>query len=353
MLEVMYQDVNFPESTVGDEEMSMLAVEVRQGIPFFGKRGARRDAARAVADLRAREIARAERRITAEVRRIYAQLYSIDRERQALEAGGELLDMLAATVAARYSAGEAELEAQVKAQLEVSRLHERSSDLDAERAAAVAALNRLLDRPTDASVGTVPALPAVQPRGEPWETLALVHAPDLDVGTAAVAAAAQRLREAQKERPPDWFVGIGYSYRGDLDHLATLRVGVELPFWRGKRTGPRVQAAAAELDEARQELRDAQAMARAEVARLTAAWNRSEAQVQRYREAILPQSSTALDAARASYLAGRGDFSTVVEDFEMWLESNVQLASREAERFTTWAELELLLAPAAPAEEPR
>ncbi len=337
--------MNFPESTVGNAEMSMIGVEVRQTIPWFGKRGARRDAAHAAADLRAREIARAEREITAEVRRLYAQLYALDREHLAVEAAGELLDMLSATVAARYSAGEAELEAQVKVQLEVSRLHERRDDLQAERTAVVAMLNRLLGRPGDATLGTVSTLPVVQPPAAPWGTLAQVNSPDLDVRSAAVAAAGGRLREAQKERPPDWFVGAGYAYRGDLDHLAMLRVGVELPFWRGKSTKPRVQAAEFELDEARQELRDAEAAARADVTRLAAAWSRSETQVRRYREAILPQTSMALDAARASYLAGRGDFSTVVEDFQMWLESSVQLASREAERFTTWAELDLLLAP--------
>ena len=345
MLEVTYQDVNFPEYTVGGAEMSMIGVEVRQGIPFFGKRGARRDAARAVADLRGREILRAERQVTAEVRRLYAQVYALDQERVALEAARELLELLSTTVAGRYSAGQAELEAQVKVQLETSRLHERSDDLAAERAAVVATLNRLLDRPSAAMLGKVASLPAVQVPAEPWEAMALVNSPDLDVRAAAVTAAGQRLREAQKEQPPDFFVGAGYAYRGDLDHLGTIRVGTELPFWRGKRTKPLVRAAEFQLDEARQELRDSEAATRAEVARLTAAWTRAESQVRRYREAILPQSNLAFEAARASYLAGRGDFSTVVEDFGMWLESNVQLASREAERFTTWAELELLLAP--------
>ena len=39
---------------------------------------------------------------------------------------------------------------------------------------------------------------------------------------------------------------------------------------------------------------------------------------------------------------GRGDFSTVVEDFNLWLEARVQLARREADRFAAWAGLEAL-----------
>ena len=57
----------------------------------------------------------------------------------------------------------------------------------------------------------------------------------------------------------------------------------------------------------------------------------------------MPQTSAAVDAARSAYLAGRGDFSTVVEDFELWLEARTELARREADRFATWAELEAVL----------
>jgi outer membrane protein TolC len=65
--------------------------------------------------------------------------------------------------------------------------------------------------------------------------------------------------------------------------------------------------------------------------------------VSRYAQAIVPQSSLALDAARSSYLVGRADFSTVIEDFNLWLEARTALAERDADRFTTWAELQTLI----------
>src|SRR6185369_7535756 len=73
-----------------------------------------------------------------------------------------------------------------------------------------------------------------------------------------------------------------------------------------------------------------------------ARWSRAEQQNGRYREGILLQSGSVLDAARTSYLNGRGDFSTVAEDFNLWLDARLQLARREADRFTAWAELETL-----------
>ncbi len=75
-------------------------------------------------------------------------------------------------------------------------------------------------------------------------------------------------------------------------------------------------------------------------ANLEAEWARSSAQVPRYAQGIVPQSSLAFDAARSGYLAGRTDFSGVIEDFRLWLEARADLARREAERYTTWAGLE-------------
>src|SRR3972149_5302852 len=118
---------------------------------------------------------------------------------------------------------------------------------------------------------------------------------------------------------------------------------------RGQKGAPVPRPAGRELERARPELRAAQAMARAEAARLRAAWERAERQVRRYRQAIIPQTSAAIDAARFSSLAGRGDFSTVVEDFNFWLDARAQLAMREADRFMVWAELETLITPSAAA----
>ena len=82
-------------------------------------------------------------------------------------------------------------------------------------------------------------------------------------------------------------------------------------------------------------------------------WRRAASQVSRYAQAVVPQSGLALDAARSSYLAGRGDFSTVIDDFDGWLEARTGLARREAERFTTWAELEALVGSGGPADDGR
>ena len=343
---IVLQDMSFPKWTVGSDQMSMIGPEVEQEIPYPGKRAARRAAAGADASVRASELERLQREIAAQVRTLYARVWALDRERTDLTAARELLDMLAATAASRYSVGGSDQEAVLKAQLEVSRLAERLDDLAAERAAAVAALNRLLDRPGGAPLGTTAELPPPALPAQPWEALAVQASPDVAVGQAAVVAAEKRVAVARLDFKPDFVTGAGGGLRGGYDPSVTLRFGLVLPIWRKEKQRPLLRAAESELAAARADERDAEAAARASAAELAARWRRADRVVELYRQAIVPQSSAAVDAARASYLVGRGDFLTVVDDFNRWLDARVGLARREADRFATWAEVEALIAPA-------
>lgn len=353
MLELMLQDASFPKYTVGTMEMSMIGPEVRQALPFPGKRDARRAVARAEADIRLDELDQVRRQLVAQVRTLYARAYALDQERTTLGAARQLLDMLATTAATRYSVGDAEQEAVIKAQLEASRLEVRSDNLDAERATLVAALNRLLDRPGSATLAQVKALPTPVVPAQPWGDAVLGSSAEIAVRRAAVTAAERRVDVARLELKPDFTTGAAVGLRGGLDPVVTLRFGVELPFWRKDKQEPLLRAAEHDLEAARAELRDAESTARSEATRLHAEWVRSEKQIVRYRQALVPQSSAAIDTARSSYLAGRGDFLTVVEDFRMWLDARTELARREADRFVTWAELDALVGGGrAPVPEP-
>ena len=342
MVEAMLQDVGFPRDTVGREEMSMRGLEVRQGLPSPGKLRARRDVATAEVGVRERELDALRRTIAASVRLAFARIYALDRESASLGSARQLLDILTSTVPARYSAGEVEQEAVIKAQLELSRLHERLADIGADRAAMVSVIDRLLDRPGDSPLGEVVDLPEVVAPGGSWEELALAGSADIAVKKAAVAVAERRVALARTELKPDFKAAVTVGERGEFDPVVTLGLGVELPLWKRRKQLPMLRAAEAELEMARHELREAQAMARSEAARLEAQWQRAERVIHLYEQAIVPQTSSAIDAARAGYLAGRGDFSVVIEDFNLWLDARVELARRQADRYETWVELAAL-----------
>ncbi|MEO5987842.1 MAG: TolC family protein [Candidatus Eisenbacteria bacterium] len=353
MVELMMQDIDFPRWTVGEEDMSMIGPQITQGIPFPGKRGARRQVAIAEVRVREQDLELLRRVVARDIRSLYARLYAADREQQSLAYGHELLGVMAATVRDRYSAGVAEGEPMLKAQLVQARVAERIDDLAAERSGLVAAMNRLLDAPGDASIGEVTLLPVPLVPPMPWQDVALQGSVEVAKRRAEVQAAERKLRAAGLERWPDFVAGAGIGFRGEKDPAVTLRLGLDLPLWSGQNQTPMVRAAAQNLQATRESLRDAESAARAEATRLEADWTNAQHQVARYAEAIVPHSSLALDAARSGYLVGRTDFSTVVEDFDLWLKARTGQAAREAARYVTWAELQLLIAPPVPTDAKR
>lgn len=349
MVELMVQDVGAPWDPV--RPMSMGRVEWTQALPWPGKLGARRDAAAADADAGDATADGVARRVAMRVRVAYARIHAVDRELEAIDASRALLEALVAAASARYASGQGGMEAVVRARIESSRLDERQADATARRAAWVAALNGLLDRPPGTVLGRVAGLPDVSPDLDALEAVALEKAPEIAASRSAERAARRRLEAARLDARPDFLVGVGAGTTLDGEPVATLRLGIGLPVWRKGRTEPLIAAARAEVAAAGQGLRQSEVRIRSEFEELRAAWHRDQEQVRRYREAIVPQWAVAVEAARAAYLAGTGDFGTVVEDFRGWLDARAGLAAREADRFETWARIAMLAAPFAGAAE--
>jgi outer membrane protein TolC len=174
---------------------------------------------------------------------------------------------------------------------------------------------------------------------------------DVMVKAAQIGAAGAQLRATRLDLRPDFLLGMGIGFRGDFDPVASFRFGIELPIWQGRKQRPLIRAAEAELVRAQEEARDARAIARTMAVSLQAEWQRADEQVLRYTESFVPQTSLAFNAARLAYLGRRGDFSTVIEDFSLWLEARRGLAEREAERHVAWAAIQALFQPA-PSDAP-
>ena len=145
----------------------------------------------------------------------------------------------------------------------------------------------------------------------------------------------------KEELRPNWTVGGSFFWQGGADRVVSFTVGVDFPWRKERNQQPLIAASERELEAARFDLADTAAAMRAEAARLAVEIARAEDQIDRYRSGLLPQSSAALDAARASYLGGRGDFASVLDEFRRWTEIRVELARREASRFVARAQLDV------------
>jgi outer membrane protein, heavy metal efflux system len=348
MLEFEWKDGGFPAWTLGTDPMSMIGGTIRQPLVSKGRKTARRAEAAAEVGVRHAETDAAACDITMAVRTEYARLYAIDRERAILRDSGEMARLLAETAAARYASGSTDQATVLRAQVELTRFSERAVDLEAERATVVVAMNRLLNQPPDTPLGEVRDLPETVGQAGPIEgqaDLAASVAPEVSVRKAEVTAATERVAVMKADLRPNWTVGGSFFWQGGTNRVASVIVGVDWPWHKDRKQLPLIASSERELEAARLDLEDTAAGMRAEAARLGVEIKRSEDQIVRYRSGLLPQSSAALDAARASYLAGRGDFASVLDEFRRWTEIRIEIVRREASRFAARAQLDVLVNP--------
>ena len=349
MVEFEYRDAGFPKQTFGSDPMSMAGASVKQPLLSRGRKDARRAIAEAEIGQRHAETDALACDLTAAIREQYARLYVVDRTRSVLADAGEVAQLLSTTAASRYASGTSDQATVLRAQLEQTRLGERVTDLEGEREVLVATLNRLVGREPSEPFGEVVLLPEPPPLPTSFAGLpdrAANLSPEVTMRKTDAQVAARRVEAAQAELKPVWTVGGGYYWQGGFDRVVTFTVGVELPFRKKQKQLPLIEAARREVEASHEAIADAAAEARAEATRLLAEIRRAEAQMTRYRGGLLPQSSAALDATRASYLGGRGDFAAVVDEFRRWTEIRVELAKLEAARFAARGQLDVLVNPA-------
>ncbi len=347
MIEVEYQSFNFPRYTIGSDPTSMAGASIRQELLSGGRRSTRRAVAQAEAEQRAAEQRLMAADLVTEVRVQYARLYAIDREQEALADAGQLVRMLQATASARYAAGSTDQATVLRVQLEQTRLGQRVADLAAERLTVQAGINRLTNDPPDMAVGRVvdlppPALPA---EAASFAEQAVRQAPAIAVRQSELGVATRQVDAARAELKAAWSVGAGLFWQGGLDRMANFSVGVELPFWKKRKQLPMIASAESERRAAELELANTSIEVRAQATSLFAEYQNALDQIERYRGALLPQNSAALDATRASYLGGRGDFVSVLDEFRRWIDLRTELAGREADRYSAQARLAALLTP--------
>ena len=301
-----------------------LMVNVSQTIPLGGKRAARREEAKAMAEASRAGIATRARDVEDEVARAYFDLYLADRT---IDVDAEIertLETLISAASARIAAGRGEEADVLRAESEKLKVQSDREAARGRRAAAVAKLVALLDRPPGSDLGRTeePGLLAELPASEVLRGRALRERPELRSASAATGAAEARLRMAHAEKIPDLTASAGemHIFGGTQSPSDFLFLGVQvnLPIFGGKNDS-RIAGAEAGVAASRAETRALENRVFAEVADALAEVQAETRQAQLHHQ-LIPLARQALASALASYAAGRGAFSMVLDaerDLEM------------------------------------
>ncbi|MGE0158730.1 MAG: TolC family protein [Gemmatimonadales bacterium] len=333
--------MNFPirEPGFGDF-MTMTTVAVEQRLPYPGKLTLEERAVALELDAATARLDAEERDVAAEVEKAYYDLAFLDRSLEVLEGSRQLLTTLSESAAALYKVGTGSQQAVLTPRVEAVRLASEATALVEARAAALARLNALLDRPSDTPLAGpripdavaqaavpetperirfaspllgAPAADSPLPPLADVQQRALETNPALRAHAAEIGAQAARLDLARKAHLPDFDVSVLYGHRTRNADMMSLMVSVPLPVHRAARQEQGVAEAGADLAALEAEHRAMVNELRAEVAGYHSTIESARTQLALLVTAIVPQGRAVLEAATAAFRVGGADLDGVID----------------------------------------
>lgn len=307
---------------------------LQQKLPLPGKLNAKERmaleeavAARAMRDAKALNVAMM-------VRSAYWDIYLASQTARILRESRSLIESVESVVGARLRTNQASQADLLQVTTEAARIDEQLLLAKRDEQVAMARLNALLHRPSDAS------LPS--PR---WQA-GIQHLPTqpaLDEHPSMAQAAARlrqfnaQLRLAQLERFPDVTVGLQHAAvsNSGLSRMANGRdqfyatLGVNIPLWQEPRKAAEEEARAGLL-----ESEAGLAATRDDLSyQLTETLTRVETQarlITLFDERILADARQAFEVSLASYSSGKINFIDLIERWRRWLGYEVQQVMNQA-----------------------
>lgn len=311
-----------PFTVMSRDPSSTRQFMAEQEIPYPGKTRLRGQIAAREADAESLAYESVRRRVEAEVKQSYFDLYFTDQSLSTVRKDRELLEKFEKVAEIRYAVGKAAQQDVLKAQVELSRLTERQTLLEQTRRTLEAQLSSLRDLPGNTPLGAV---------GEVRPSVLAHTLDDLEAAARANFPALKRQRTlvegnrlavdlARKEVRPNFSLGYTYMQRSELPDMYGVTLSTSLPIFRRHKQDQAIVEAAANLESARRLEANELTLLRYRVKQEVLAVQAAEQLLKLYSKGIVPQSSLALESSLSTYEVGTTDFLSVLSNFTTLLE---------------------------------
>ncbi len=327
-----------------NDPSSYRSVSAMQEIPFPGKLKLRGQIADREAEAAWWEYETARRRVVAEVKLAYFEYFFAHKALDITLKDKDLLEKLEKIAEARYQVGKGLQQDVLKAQVEISRLRQRLAVLEQQQKTAAVRLNTLLARDPEAPL----ADPMPLAKADLVRSLEELYqlARDNDTGLHREQQVIERsqfaVNLARKQYYPDLGVGYTYQNRPLVPEMHGFTFTVNLPVFYKTKQRESVNEATQQLLSAERSKDDRLTTLNFEVKQHYLAAKASEELAQLYSQAVVPQSSLALESALAAYQVGSVDFLTVMESFSTVLNYEIEYYRELANYQSALARLEPL-----------
>ncbi len=333
---------NFPQTfNVTRADNSIFGLS--QNFPFPGKLALKGEIARRSAEMTEQALRAKERELVARLKQAYYELFLAHKAIQIHHAQVELLRQFVEIANAKFRTGKGSQADVLKAQVELSVLHQQLPVLEQRRETTAALLNTLLDRDPLSPLG-IPQEPSLLPIDttiDDLHRLALNARPELKAVELAVQQSEQSRALAQRQYYPDFNVTFQrfQNFQAHDGFGAYVAMTIPFSFWTKPKYDAGMQEAAASVAAARAQQHQLENLTRFQVNDLLA----SEQVATLYHTTILPQAVQNLEAARVGYRTGKGGFLDLIDTQRAWRGFQHEYYRALVEREHRLAELEQVI----------
>lgn len=318
-----------------------------QNLPFPGKLGLKGEVASRSADMAEQVIRAKERELVARLKQVYYDLFLADKAIQIHHEQINLLKQFFEIANAKFRAGKGGQVDVLKAQVELSVLHEKLPVLEQRRQTAQAMLNTLVDRD--------PRFPLASPQPphegrfdldlEDLYRAAATARPELKAAELALQRNEQSQALAQRQYYPDFNVSFRrfQNFQAQDGFGAYVAMTIPFAFWTKPKYDAGVQEATASVAAARAQRHQLENMTRFQIRDLLAKVRANWEVAVLYRTTVLPQAELGVEAARVGYQVGKSNFLDLLDADRAWRGFQLEYYRALVEREYRLAELEQVI----------
>lgn len=315
--------MNFPATNFHrrQEPMTQVQLSFMQSIPFPGKLRLKREAAEFDAQAAGFSVEELRLQIMADVRTIWWQAFYLDRALETVRSNQKLFGEFIQIARKKYETGTGLQQDVLLAQLELSKLIDQEISIESMRDHQGIILNVLMDLPGQVELTLVSEmkrnLDEIQSR-EYYFQRAKTR-PLLKQKMVQLEAANKRLNSAEKNRLPDFTLGVNYGDRqGDnpngssRDDFLSLMVGVKVPIYSSRKQDKAIAQRTSEVQGAVYASQDVLGQVRGAISRSLTDYSKARKQFALFESSILPQSNQTVQSMLSGYRVSQVDFLNLV-----------------------------------------
>lgn len=315
---------NYPRSNFSrnDYEMTGNEIELRQKIPFPGKRAQLQQAARSEFDLSQTQLDSRVRELIKLAKQTYYKSANLHHAQDINRQQLQLLQQLTALAENKLAAGQSQLSEVLALRLKQSELSSEQYKIAGEIKLQSAQLNHLMGR-SDHAYTWKPeqlkfsALAKDKLDPEKLIKIALAKNPTIKAAKAKQNLSQANLSASQLSYLPDFELMIGYTQRqagdnNDGEDFVSAGIGINLPLWHQTKQKPLITSAKLSKNQADRMLAEEESHLGHYLHAILAELEEADSNIKLYQSSILPNTKQSVDWAESAYASDKIDFSSLI-----------------------------------------